>query len=101
MKNLRKSLLLLTAALLFSVADSSAQLVVRLRPNRPGARVVVRGARPSPRHVWVDEEWTPGSRTYVYHKGYWAKPPRPGAVWVAGRWEHRPRGYVWIAGHWN
>src|SRR4051812_24056878 len=101
MKNIRKILMLITAALLFGVADSNAQLIVRYRPHRPGPRAVVRVGRPTPRHVWVDEEWTPSGRTYVYKQGYWAEPPRPGAVWVAGHWAHRPRGYVWIPGHWK
>ena len=101
MKNIRKVLMLLTAILLFGVADSSAQLIVRFRPNRPGPRVVVRAGRPSPRHVWVDEEWVSGPRGYVYKPGYWVEPPRPGTVWVAGHWDHRPRGYVWIPGHWR
>ncbi|MEO8884424.1 MAG: hypothetical protein ABI367_00060 [Mucilaginibacter sp.] len=101
MKNIRKVLMLLTAMLLFGVGNSNAQLVVRFRPNRPGPRVVIREGRPSPRHVWVDEEWVPRGRTYVYRRGHWAEPVRSDAVWVAGHWDHRLRGYVWVAGHWR
>ena len=100
MKNIRKVLMLLTAVLLFGAAETSAQVIVRYRPHRPG-RVVVRAVRPSPRHVWVGEEWAPNGRTYVYKPGYWAAPERPGAIWVNGHWANRPRGYVWVAGHWR
>jgi hypothetical protein len=101
MKKITRILMLVSAMFLFAVASSKAQeVVVRARLGRP-APVVVRPVRPSPRHVWVSEEWTPGGGSYVYHAGYWAVPPHPGAVWRAGHWRHRPGGYVWIAGHWS
>ena len=100
MKKLKKTLFLLTALLLFAVAYSDAQIVVKARLFHHGA-VVVRSAPPSPRHVWVENEWVPSGNTYVERPGYWAVPPSPGGVWVAGRWAHRRGGYVWIAGHWR
>jgi hypothetical protein len=87
---------------LFAAANSHAQeIVVRARLNRPGRVVVRRPFRPSPRHVWVSEEWAPGGGNYVYHEGHWALPPHPGVVWIGGHWIHRPGGYVWITGHWS
>jgi hypothetical protein len=93
--------MLLTVASLFSIASSNAQIIVRVRPHRPGPAVVVRARRPSPRHVWVSEEWTPNGGAYAYHAGYWALPPHPRAVWIAGHWANRPSGSVWIPGHWR
>lgn len=93
--------MLASAISLFAVVSSDAQIVVRARLHRPGTVVVARPLRPSPRHVWVSEEWVPRGGTYVYREGYWAERPRPRAVWVSGRWHHRPGGYVWIAGHWR
>jgi len=93
--------MLAAIASLFAVASSNAQIVVRIRPNRPGPAVVVRGPRPSPRHVWVDEEWTPNGGAYAYHPGHWVEGPRPGAVWIPGHWANRPGGSFWIAGHWK
>jgi hypothetical protein len=101
MKKIIRVLMLLTAVTVFAVTNSNAQVVVRVRPERPGAVVVRRPFRPSPRHVWVAEEWTPAGGTYVYHGGYWAVPPRPGAIWVTGRWRHSHRGYVWVGGYWR
>jgi hypothetical protein len=101
MKKIIRILMLLSVVSLFAVTTSTAQeIVVRARLGRPGP-VVIRPLRPSPRHVWVAEEWSPNGGTYVYHEGYWAVPPRPGAIWIAGRWRHRQRGYVWVGGFWR
>lgn len=101
MKTIWRSLIF-AAAMSAMVSVSEAQIVVRARLGRPVRRVVVRRPPPpSPRHVWVDEDWVPNGHTYVWHGGYWAAPPRPGSVWVAGRWEHRAHGYVWIKGYWR
>jgi hypothetical protein len=102
MKKLSKILFLSLAVSLFVAASSQAQVsvYVGVRPVRPRGVVVVRPPRPTPNHVWVAEEWTPGGGSYAYHAGYWAVPPRPGAVWIAGHWRHGRRGYFWIGGHW-
>jgi hypothetical protein len=101
MKRIIRVLTLLSVVCLFAVTTGKAQIVVRVRPNRPSAVVVARPHRPSDHHVWVAEEWTPNGARYDYHAGYWAVPARPGATWVAGHWGHRHGGYVWIAGHWR
>ena len=103
MKKISRILMIVFALSAFAVSESSAQIgiYVGVRPPRPHGVVIVRPPRPSPRHVWVAEEWTPAGGNYAYHAGYWAVPPRPNAVWVAGYWRHeRHRGYVWIPGHW-
>jgi len=102
MKRIVKILMVLLIASVFSFENSQAQqIVVRVRPRRPGVEIIRRPHRPSPRHVWVDEEWTPEGARYVYHRGYWALPPHPGTIWIAGHWDHRGRGYVWVPGHWR
>jgi hypothetical protein len=105
MKKISRILMIVFALSAFAVSESRAQIsagiYVGVRPPRPHGVVVVRPPAPSPRHVWVAEEWTPASGTYAYHAGYWAIPPRPGEVWIAGHWRHEHhRGYVWIPGHW-
>src|SRR5476651_1909202 len=101
MKKIIRIFTVLSVVTLFAVTSSSAQIVVKARIGRPRDVVVVKPERPSPRHVWVSEEYAPSGNTYVYQKGYWAVPPQPGHVWVAGRWNSRRHGYVWIAGHWR
>ena len=98
MKKFVKGLMLASAVTLFAAATANAQLVVKVRPT---AAVVVRGKAPSPRHVWVDDEWVAEGGKYVRRPGHWEVPPHAGGVWVAGRWDKRPGGEVWIAGHWR
>lgn len=94
-------LLIAFALVAFTAADTYAQrVVVRTRPARPTV-VVTRPVAPSPRAVWVEEEWVPQGRGYAWHGGYWAAPPRPGVAWVAGHWRHGRGGWVWIPGHWR
>lgn len=78
--------------------QASAQIYVSVRPVwHPVHRTVA----PSPRHVWIDEEWEARGGTYVAVGGHWALPPHPGWAWVPGHWAHERRGQYWIAGHWR
>lgn len=102
MKKVTRILMVLLIASMFAFENSQAQqLVVRIIPRRPGMTIIHRPHRPSPRHVWVDEEWTPARTTYAYHRGYWALPPSPGRVWITGHWSHGGRGFFWVPGHWQ
>jgi len=80
----------------FAVA-SSAQIVVKIRPNAP---VVVRPNQPSPRHVWVDGGWEVRNGHYVRANGYWSE-PRRGQHYRDGYWARRRGGYVWVPGRWG
>lgn len=95
-----KTLILMVALFMASTA-SYAQFVVKVRPVRPTTVVVRRPAAPSPRHVWVEEDWVPKGNTYVWHGGYYAAPPRNGARYVRGHWRNTRRGSVWVAGRWR
>jgi hypothetical protein len=86
---------LIVAANSFS---ASAQIYVNVRPAAP---VIVRTAAPSPRHVWIGEEWEVRNGAYVHTGGRWALPPARGQVWVAGHWIHDRRGEQWRPGHWR
>ncbi|HEV3410906.1 MAG TPA: YXWGXW repeat-containing protein [Puia sp.] len=76
---------------------ASAQIYVSVRPVW---RPVERPVAPSPRHVWIDEEWEARNGTYVAVGGHWAEPPHPGWVWIPGHWSHGDRGHYWHRGHW-
>jgi len=105
MKKISKILFLFLAVSLFTVAESKAQIAVGIhvgvRPMRPRGAVIVRGRRPSPRHVWVSEEWVPSGNTYVYQQAHWALPPRYGQRWVPGHWAHDSHGDIWMPGRWD
>lgn len=82
-----------------SISNSaSAQIYVSVRPVW---HPVVRPVAPSPRHVWIDEEWESRGGTYVAVGGHWAEPPHPGWIWISGHWAHERRGDWWVAGHWR
>jgi len=76
---------------------ASAQVIVKVRPTH---EVVVRSHAPSPRHVWVEEEWVARNGRYEYVPGYWAEPHHGYHVWVRGHWATHRHGYYWVPGHW-
>jgi hypothetical protein len=82
----------------FATSTASAQVYVTVRPTYAP---VVRPVAPSPRHVWVEEDWAYRGGRYVAVGGHWVAPPRPGAVWIPGRWVQERRGWRWIPGHWR
>lgn len=90
----------LAALFCLPLPAAQAQIIVKVRPPRPKV-VVVRPAPPSPRHVWVAEDWVVRGNKYYWHGGYWVVPPRPHAVWAPGHWRHTRRGDVWIPGRWH
>ncbi len=98
MQNMKKIFLMVAVAVTFGVYSSNAQIIVKVRPARPHYERVV---APTPRHVWIDEDWEPRNGTYVFVGGRWAEPPRPRAAWVPGHWARRRHGDVWIPGHWR
>jgi len=95
---LKKTFFGVAIALTCAATTSNAQIYVKVHPHFDA---VVRTAPPSPRHVWVDEDWRVRHGRYEYAGGYWAAPPRPAAVWIPGHWRETPRGSVWVGGHWR
>ena len=98
MKNIKRVLLILVVALSCSAYNSNAQVYVSVRPPIPH---YVRVEAPSPRHVWIDEEWEPRGGSYVFVGGHWAEPPHPGWRWSTGHWKEGPHGHMWVAGRWR
>jgi len=98
MKKVKTFLLLAIVALVCNAYTGSAQVFVTVRPPLPHYERVV---APSPRHIWIDEEWEPRGGAYVFVGGHWAMPPYEGAIWVPGRWRHGPRGEYWVRGRWD
>ncbi len=98
MKKLRSALVMLGLFLFIGYSSNAQELIIKARPPMPR---IERPAPPSPRHVWVGEEWEPRGGTYVFAGGHWVEPPRPGVVWIPDHWKRRPHGEVWIRGHWR
>ncbi len=98
MKKITIRLMMLAVIFIGIATIADAQIIVRVRPTHT---TVVRTTAPSPRHVWVTEDWAPQGSTYVYRGGYWIAPPAGRSAWVDGHWAHRRRGWIWVPGHWK
>jgi hypothetical protein len=60
--------------------------VVRVRPNSPG-----------PGYNWVEGYWYPSNNRYMWHNGYYSRPPYQGAIWVGPRYES----HQYYQGYWS
>ena len=80
------------------MSTASAQIFVSVRPVHA---VVVRTAAPSPRHVWIDEDWQERDGRYEYNGGRWAEPPHEGYRYYPGHWDHNGNGHRWREGNWK
>lgn len=91
--------LVILSCLVFAAGtySASAQVYVSVHPVWAPVR---RPPPPSPRHIWIDEDWAYRGGRYVAIGGHWAVPPRPGFIWVPGRWDHGRRGDRWMPGRW-
>jgi len=75
----------LLAALLLAGGLTFAQVGIGITIGAPPPpRVLkVRPPAPGPGFLWVDGYWYPVHGHYVWHQGYWTRPPYEGATWVA------------------
>jgi hypothetical protein len=96
--------LALSTLLLIPAATANAQINFGIRIGEPPPPRAYRvPPQPGPDYVWVEGYQYPQGGRYVWHDGYWTRPPYDGAYWVApyhvggqyypGRWEGS-RGYV-------
>ncbi len=90
---------LLAGVVLVSVPAARAQISVGIFIGAPPPPRVVRvlPPEPSPDYVWVQGYWYPVGRRYVWHGGYWTRPPYEGARWVMPRYE----GHRYYEGYWD
>lgn len=103
MKGKRIAILLFIMAFsLFSISgfsqDAAPNITVKVKPQVPQYQ---RGPQPSPKHVWIDEEWQARGNQYVFVGGKWYVPPHPNYNWVFGHWKHHPNGWEWVNGYWK
>ena len=53
--------------------------------------------QPGPDFVWVDGYWYPVGRRWVWHQGYWTRPPYAGAYWIQPYYDGRR----FVGGYWE
>ena len=90
---------LLLAAMLLGGTSVFGQVSVGIRIGAPPAPRVLRvhPVSPGPGYSWVDGYWYPSNNRYVWHAGYYTRPPYEGAAWVSPRYE----GQQFYAGYWS
>ena len=72
-------------------------LGIRIGPPPAPRMVRIRPASPGAGYSYVDGYWYPSHGRYVWHAGYWTRPPYEGASWASPRYE----GNSYIQGSWN
>lgn len=91
---------LLLSMIVANTDTVEAQVVVRVRPNRPNTVVV---KRPAARkgQVWIAGHWKVNKRGtgYSWVSGRWVR-ARKGFRYVPGRWVKVRGGHRWKAGTW-
>lgn len=98
------NVLALSALLLGTASAAQAQVSFGFRFGAPPAPRAYRvPPRPGPDYTWVEGYWYPQNGRYLWHDGYWTRPPYADAYWVdpyysngryfSGYWESS-RGYL-------
>ena len=93
MKKLLLALLLGTATLM----NAQVGIGITIGAPPPPRVLRVRPVAPGPDYNWIDGYWYVENNRYVWHGGYWTRPPYGGAVWVGPRHD----GARWYAGYWD
>ena len=70
---------------------------VQIGPPPPLPVYVAPPLAPGPDFTWIGGYWYPYGGRYLWHAGYWTRPPYPGAVWVMPRHD----GERYFAGYWD
>ena len=79
-------------------AQTSVSIGVQIGPPPPPRVVYVAPPPPpQPEYVWVEGYWYPVDRHYVWHDGYYTRPPYPGARWISARYDRN----MYYAGYWQ
>jgi hypothetical protein len=95
-----KRLLKLSAALILLIVPATAQAQVSFSFSfggpPPPPRVYRVPAQPGREFQWVEGYWYPLNGRWVWHDGYWTRPPLAGSYWVQPYWQ----GGRYFEGYW-
>jgi hypothetical protein len=84
-----------------SFINGNAQIVVKVKPNKPKV-LVVKPATHKHGHVWRGGHWNWNKKNnkYKWVKACWVK-ENHGHNWSAGHWVKNRNGHSWVAGTWK
>jgi hypothetical protein len=80
-----------------SAASAQISFNIHIGTPPPAPRAYRVPPQPGPDYEWVEGYWYPVNGRYVWHNGYWTRPPYPGAYWEAPYYD---RG-EYYPGHWD
>jgi hypothetical protein len=90
--------LAIAALLLASAPAAHAQIRFGITIGPPPAERAYRvPPQPGPDYEWIEGYWYPQGNRYVWHNGYWTRPPYEGAYWVVPY----HLGGKYYEGHWE
>ncbi len=81
----------------FGVGVGYAPAPVAVYAPPPAPIVAYAAPAPGPGYSYVSGYYAPVGPRWVWHGGYWARPPYPHAVWVAPRYYGRR----YYGGYWR
>ena len=74
----------IAALLLLPASAARAQVSLGIRIGQPPVdRSYHVPPQPGPDYLWIEGYHYPQGSHYVWHNGYWTRPPYAGAYWVA------------------
>jgi len=84
--------------LLFAAPPAKAQVSFGIQIGQPPPPRAYRVApAPGPNYEWVEGYWYPVRGRWVWHDGYWTRPPFAGAYWVRPYYS----GGRYVQGYWE
>jgi len=74
---------------------SAAEAPIKIGSPPPPRVAHSRPPKPGPGFVWISGFWYPDGYRYMWHDGYWTRPPYRRAVWIAPRYDGRYHDGYW------
>jgi WXXGXW repeat (2 copies) len=94
--------LLLTLAMVFAPARSSASIGIFVSFGPPALPVYEQPPCPAPGYIWTPGYWAwDPDYGYYWVPGTWVPAPFVGALWTPGYWGWYNGGYMWYPGYWG
>ncbi len=77
---------------------ATGEIIVSAPPPPPPVEVQI--AAPGPEFVWIPGAWVWEGR-WIWHRGYYGRPPRAGVRWYGPHYEFRAGRHVYFGGGWR
>jgi hypothetical protein len=98
---MKKLIILSTIIILASTSHTMAQMIVKIKPQRPNV-VMVKPTKIHKNKIWIEGhwKWAKQAKNYQWVKGRWVK-SRINKTWRNGKWKKIPAGWKYVPGQWS